>query len=101
MPIINSNYAKAKFRINGPSNFFFFFHSSEFQMTIVKNLMEKPSFFIIDFESSNEVLLRHKNFDLQIFDSQMTALLKVFEICTEIYNLLFDDTFKMYCCALC
>ena len=70
-------------------------------MTIVKNLMEKPSFFIIDFESSNEVLLRHKNFDLQIFDSQMTALLKVFEICTEIYNLLFDDTFKMYCCALC
>ena len=92
---------KLSLGLTGHRNFFFFFHSSEFQMTIVKNLMEKPSFFIIDFESSNEVLLRHKNFDLQIFDSQMTALLKVFEICTEIYNLLFDDTFKMYCCALC
>ena len=41
---------------------FCLFHFSKFQMTIVKNLMKKPSFFIMNFEGSNEVLLRHKYF---------------------------------------
>ena len=31
-------------------------------MAIVKNLMEKPSIFVMDFEGSYEVLLRHKYF---------------------------------------
>ena len=31
-------------------------------MTIVKNLMDKLSFFIMDFEGSYEVLLGHKCF---------------------------------------
>ena len=31
-------------------------------MTIVKNFMEKPYFFIIDFEGSYEALLPHKYF---------------------------------------
>ena len=35
------------------------FHISKFQMIIVKNLMEKPSFFIMDFDGSYEVLLSH------------------------------------------
>ena len=37
-------------------------HFSKFQMTTVKNRMEKPSFFIMDFEVSYEVQLRHKYF---------------------------------------
>ena len=41
---------------------FCFFHFSKFQMTIVKNLMEKPSFFIMDFEGSYEVLLHQEYF---------------------------------------
>ena len=41
---------------------FCLFHFSKFQTTIAKNYMEKPSFFIIDFEGSNEVLLCHKYF---------------------------------------
>ena len=43
-----------------------------------------------------------------MFDKEITILLNFFEICTEmscilfkkLYNLPFDDTFKMYCCAL-
>ena len=53
--------------------------------------MEKPSFFIMDFQSSFEVLLRHKIFYLHTFDNKTTVLLKTFE------NLTFDDAFKMYC----
>ena len=41
---------------------FSFFHYSKFQMAIVENLMELPSFFKMDFEGSYEVLLRHKFF---------------------------------------
>ena len=47
--------------INMPSKMLFWnfciFYFSKFQMTIVKNLMEKPSVFIMDFEDSYEVLL--------------------------------------------
>ena len=43
------------------------FHFSKFQMTIVKNLMEKPSYFKIDFEGSDEVLLRRSYFLSAIF----------------------------------
>ena len=38
---------------------FCLFHFS-FHFTIVKNLMKKPSFLIMDFEGSDEFLLRHK-----------------------------------------
>ena len=41
---------------------FWLFHFSKFQMTIVKFLMEKPSFLKTDFEGSYEVLLSHKYF---------------------------------------
>ena len=41
---------------------FLIFLFSKFQITIVKNLMERPSFFIMNFKSSYEVLLRHKYF---------------------------------------
>ena len=89
------------------------FHFPKFQITIVKNFMEKPSFFIMDFESSNEVLLRHNYFDVQIFDNETTALLNIFEICTEMcfvsifflnernitISLLIIATFKEYCFA--
>ena len=49
--------------IDGTSKMLFLnfclFHFS-FHFTVVKNLMEKPSFFIMDFEGSYEFLLRHK-----------------------------------------
>ena len=57
-------------------------------MTIIKNLMEKPSFFIMDLERSYEVLLRHKYFcDVHTYESERTAPLKIFEISTEIHFL--------------
>ena len=58
------------------------FHFSKLQMSIVKNLMEKPSFLIIDFEGFYYV----KNiFDLDTFDNETAALLKFFEISTEMH----------------
>ena len=36
--------------------------------------MEKPSFLIMDFEGSYEVLLRHKFFDASSFDNETIAL---------------------------
>ena len=66
LPIINSVCEKVWFTINGLWKMYFFnfchFHFSKFQMTIVKNPMEKTSFFIMDFEGSHEVLLHHKYF---------------------------------------
>ena len=41
---------------------FCLFYFYKFQMAIVKNRMEKPFFFIMDFEGSYRVLLRHKYF---------------------------------------
>ena len=41
---------------------FSLFYFSKLKMTIVKRLMEKPSFSIIDFEGSYEVLLGHRYF---------------------------------------
>ena len=38
------------------------FRFSKFQITIAKNNFEKSFFFIISFEISDEVLLRHKYF---------------------------------------
>ena len=69
----------------------------------------------MDVEGSYEVLLRLKYlWSTSIFENETTALLKHFEICTEMhfvslsfikwkkyYNFTFDDAFKMYCCALC
>ena len=54
-------------------------------MTIVKNLMEKPSFFKMDFEGPYEVLYVTNIFDLHTFDNEATALLKFFEISTEMH----------------
>ena len=80
MPIINLFYEKVWFTINGPSKMLF---SKFFQITIVKNFIEKPFFFIMDFGSSYEVLLHV--FDLQIFDYKIKSFLKMFEVCTEMY----------------
>ena len=41
---------------------FCIFHFSKFQMATVKNLMEKSSFFIMNFEGFHEVQLCHKYF---------------------------------------
>ena len=41
---------------------FHFFHFSKFPVTIVKNLTEKLSPFIINFKGFYEALLRHKYF---------------------------------------
>ena len=39
----------------------------------------------MDLESSYEILIHHRYFDLQIFDYETTALLKFFKFCTEIH----------------
>ena len=81
------------------------FHFSKFQMSIVKNLMEKPSFFIMHFEGSYEVLLHHKFFwSTHFWQWNDRPFKNFFEIFTEIhpiflkwkkyYNPIFDDTFK-------
>ena len=64
---------------------FCFFDFSEFQMTIVENLMEKPSFFIMDFEGPYEVLLRHKYFWSTYFWQWNDGPFKIFEICRKTY----------------
>ena len=56
---------------------FCFFPFSKFQITIVKNV-------IMDFESSQKVLLRHRIFYLHIFDNETAAFLIFLEICMEI-----------------
>ena len=63
---------------------FFFFIYPNFKWLLSKNLTEKPFFFIMDFESSNEILLCHYIFDLQFFDNETTALLKKLEACAGI-----------------
>ena len=83
-------------------------------MTIVKNLMEKPSFFIMDFEGSFEVLLCRLyfwsiyfwqwnygpfNFFWNFHGNAFCFF--IFSKWKKYYNLTFDDTFKIYCCALC
>ena len=65
LPIINSVCEKAWFTTTGrrKCNFLIFaFSSFRFQTTIVKNLIEKPLFFIMDFQGSYEVLLLHNYF---------------------------------------
>ena len=82
-------------------------------MIIVKNLIEKASFFIIDFESSYEVLLCHKYFWSTYFWQWNDGPFKIFSnfhgnvFCFFIfsewkkyYNLTFDDAFKMLCIML-
>ena len=104
---IMSNLKKLDFygvnAINFNINFCFFHYT------------KKPSFFITDFEGTYEVLLRHKYFwSAHLY---MTAFLIFFFLIWTVnwnlflwffkkwkkyyYNLTFDDTLKMYCCALC
>ena len=114
LPIINSVCEKAWFMINGLSRMLFFnfclFYFFKFQMTIVKNLLEKPSFFIMDFESSYEVLLRDKYFWSTYFwqwnDDPFNFFWNfhwnlfcffIFSKWKRYYNLTFDDAFKIYC----
>ena len=85
--------------INGPSKMLFFdvclYPFSKFQMLVSRVVMK---FYFIT----------------NIFDNKTADLLIFFEICTEMHfvSLFFlnekniitfrsDDTFKMYCCALC
>ena len=53
-PIINSVCEKSWFAINGPSKILFFsfslIHFSKFQMTVVKNFMDKSYFFCTGFQ---------------------------------------------------
>ena len=67
---------------------FCLFHFSKFQMTIVKNLIENPSFFVMDFESSYKVIYVTNIFDLHTSDNEITLLLKFFEISTEMKEIL-------------
>ena len=88
---------------------FCLFHFSKFKMTIVKNLI-KNNPVLNEFQ---KLCYGTNNFDPQIFDNEMTILSKCFEICTEmgfvsllflnkeIYNLTFNNTFKMYYYAWC
>ena len=118
LSIINSGCEKVWFTINGLSKMLFLnfclFHFSKFQMTIVKNLMEKPSVFIMAFKVSNEVLLRHKYFQLTYFWQRNNGPFKkiwsfhgnaicffIFSKWKKYYNLTFDYTFQVFCCALC
>ena len=64
---------------------FCLFYFSKLEMTIVKNLMEKLSFFIIDFEGSYEVLLRHKHFWSTYFWQWNDGPFKIFEIFRKMY----------------
>ena len=57
---------------------FCLFHFSIFQMTIVKNVMEKPFFFIIDIVDFYETLLRRKYFRSTYFWQWDNGSLKVF-----------------------
>ena len=65
---------------------FCLFHFSKFEMTIIKNLMKKPSF-IINFESSFKVLLCHKYFWSTHFRQWNDSPFKFFFfwICREIH----------------
>ena len=118
LSIINSACEKVWFTINGLSKMLFFnfcfFHFPKLQMTIAKNLMEKLCAFIMDFEGSNEGLLRHRYFWSTYFWRWNDGPFKSFwnfhgnALCffnfstlKKYYNLTFDDIFKMYCCALC
>ena len=67
----------------------------------------------MDFKILMKFYYIRNTFDLQFFDNEMTVVLNSFEICTEKrfvslfflkekdYNLTFNDTCKMYCCAIC
>ena len=57
-------------------------------MTIVKNLIENPSFFVMDFESFYKVIYVTNIFDLHTSDNEITLLLKFFEISTEMKEIL-------------
>ena len=89
MPIISSVCANVWFTINELSKLLLFnfclFHFSKFQMTVVKNLSEKPFFFIMDFEGSYKFYYVTNIFDLHTFDNGTTVLLNFFEISTEMY----------------
>ena len=88
MPIINSVCEIVWFKNNGLSKMLFFnFFKWHIQISndYCQNLMAKPSFFIVEFEGSYEVLLRHKYFWSTYFDNETTALLKFFEISTEMH----------------
>ena len=87
LAIINSVCEKVLFTIKGQLRMLFFsfcyFHFPKFQMTIVKNLKEKPSFSIMDFEGSHEVLLRQRY--LWFTYNETTALLTFSENSMEIH----------------
>ena len=86
---------------------FCLFHFFKFQMAIAKNLMEKPSFFIMVFGVFMKFYYVTNIFDPHTFDNKTTALLKLFKISTEngfcffifskwkkYCSLIFNDTLK-------
>ena len=82
MPITNSVCEKVWFTINGLPKMLLFnlclFHFSIFQMTIVKNVMEKPFFFIMDIVDFYEILLRRKYFRSTYFWQWNNGSSKIF-----------------------
>ena len=117
LAILNPVCKKFVLRLTGCRNCYFlifaFFYFSIFKMTIVKNNMGKPSFFIMNFVGSYEVLLRQKYFWYTYFWPWNNGPLKkfwkfhgnafrffIFTKWKKYYNLTFDETFIMYCCAL-
>ena len=119
LPMINSVREKVSFTINGPPNMqlfsFCLFHFSKFQMTIIKDFMEKPiEDFIIRFHGCYEVLLSHKYFWSTFFWQWNNdpfnfffnfhgnaSCFFIFAKWKKYYSLTFNDTFKMCGCAFC
>ena len=88
---------------------FCFFYLSEFQLAIVKYLMEKPAFFVMHFAILVKFYYVKNIFDLHTFGNEAKAFLNLYKISTEIHYVslfflnernvktsLFDDTYKMY-----
>ena len=116
MSIINSVWGKIWFMINEPSktqfcNFCLFIFLN-FKRLLSK-IFQKTILFLLRISRLLMRLYYVINIsDLHIFDDETTALLKIFENCTEMHfaSLFFlnernitttYDRFKMYCCALC
>ena len=64
---------------------FGFSYFSKFQIAILKNLIELPSFFKMEFEGSMKFYYVTNIFDLHTFDNETTALWKFVEISTEVH----------------
>ena len=65
--------------------FFVYFIFFKFQMTIVKNVMGKPSYFLMDSKGFMKFYYVTDLHDPQIFENETKPFLKFFEICTKMH----------------